>query len=107
MKTCGAKECNISITKTYEKQARDFEHPGTTEAVLMTGLSSEVGEVLAEWLKEQRLDRPDTDRTEEILDELSDVLWYVSRIANRRGSSLEELMIHNNNKLQDRKTNGK
>jgi len=80
-----------------------FEYEGTTDAVLMTGLASEAGEVLAEWLKEERLDRPDRDRTEQMLDELSDVLWYITRIAERRGSSLEGLMGRNLMKLDARR----
>jgi len=93
--------------EVYEELAAAFEYKGTTEAVLMTGLSSEVGEVLAEWLKEERKDRLDTDRTEALLDELSDVLWYVSRIANRRGSNLEAVMRRSIIKLEERALNGK
>ena len=94
-------------TEIYEKLAAEFEYEGTSESILMTGLSSEVGEVLAEWLKEERLDRPDSDRTEQLLHELSDVLWYVSRIAARRGTTLEALMRRSLIKLEDRKLNGK
>ena len=97
------------MTKTaiYEELAAMFEYEGTPEEVLMAGLSSEVGEVQAEWLKERRKDRLDSDRTEELLDELSDVLWYVSRIANRRGTNLEALMRRNIIKLEERELNGK
>jgi len=94
-------------TKVYEEVAGIFEVEGTPESVLMAGLASEVGEVLAEWLKEERVDRVDTDRTEALLDELSDVLWYVSRIAARRGSSLEAIMRRSIIKLEERAINGK
>jgi len=94
-------------TTIYEAEAERFEYSGVSEAILMTGLSSEVGEVQAEWLKEQRLDRPDGERDEGILDELSDVLWYVARIAARRGSSLEALMRRGIIKLENRELNGK
>jgi len=97
----------MSKTKVYEEMTSAFEYQGTSEAVLMAGLSSEVGEVLAEWLKEERLDRHYGDRTEELLNELSDVLWYVSRIAARRGADLHALMRRNIIKLEERELNGK
>ena len=97
----------MSKTEIYEELATMFEYEGTPEEVLMTGLSSEVGEVQAEWLKERRKDRPDRDRTEQLLDELSDVLWYVSRIAARRGTNLHALMRRNIVKLEERELNGK
>jgi len=97
----------MSKTEIYESRTSEFEYDGVTEEVLLCGLSSEVGEVLAEWLKEQRLDRPDTDRTEELLNELSDVLWYVTRIAERRGTTLHALMRRNIVNLEERALNGK
>ena len=97
----------MTKTEIYEEIASAFEYTGTPEEVLIAGLSSEVGEVQAEWLKERRLDRPHSDRTEELLDELSDVLWYVSRIAARRGTDLEALMRRNIIKLEERALNGK
>lgn len=70
--------------------------------VLIAGLCSEAGEVAAEWLKEARDDRPYTDRSEAMLDELSDVLWYVTRLAERKGATLEMLMRRNIIKLEAR-----
>ena len=43
----------------------------------------------------------------ELLDELGDVLWYVTVMANQEGSSLEEIMKLNHIKLEDRALNGK
>jgi NTP pyrophosphatase (non-canonical NTP hydrolase) len=45
--------------------------------------------------------------SEEIVDELGDVLWYVTMLANRMGSSLEEVMKSSIEKLEDRALNGK
>jgi len=42
-----------------------------------------------------------------VLDELSDVLWYVTVIANQQGSSLSEIMKINYEKLEARAINGK
>jgi NTP pyrophosphatase (non-canonical NTP hydrolase) len=91
----------------YETQAADFEKEGTSEEVLFMGIASEVGELVGEHLEEVRVDRDGKDCTEEVLDELSDVLWYVARIAARRGSNLESLMMRNLVKLGDRELNGK
>lgn len=97
----------MSKTKVYEELTAIFEHSRTTEDILMIGLSSEVGEVQAEWLKENRPDRMYTDRTEQVLDELADVLWYVTRLAAWRGSDLHALMQRNLIKLEQRSINGK
>jgi NTP pyrophosphatase (non-canonical NTP hydrolase) len=101
-------ENNMSIkTKVYETQAAAFEVKDTCLDTLFMGLSSEVGELLGERLEEKRTDRDDINRTEESLNELSDILWYVARISDRLGSNLEELMRRNLIKLEDRALNGK
>ena len=91
-------------SKLYERLISDFIEEGTTEETLFTGLSSELGEVMSERVNETR---KKINCTTEILDELSDVLWYIAAIAKTRGSSLGELMIHNYYKLEKRKINGK
>jgi len=92
------------LAKQYHTLCDQFYEHGTTQETLFTGLSAEVGEVMSERVRETRRGE---ERTAEILDELSDVLWYVGMIAHQRGSSLEELMTHNIDKLSDRKENGK
>ena len=64
---------------------------------------TELGRGLVEEAKEV----VDADTIEEVLDELGDVLWYVSTIANLGGYTLEDLMLRNINKLERRKLNGK
>ena len=91
---------------TYQDLAMDYLVEGTSEAVLIAGLGSECGEVLAEWVKEERVDRSDTDNTAELISELSDVLWYVTALAHQRGVSLEYLMKRNLGKLELRALNG-
>ena len=88
----------------YQTLLKGFVENGTTEETLFTGLASEVGEVMSERVKETR---KGLKRDEEILDELSDVLWYIATIADKRGSSLEKLMDHNIDKLIERKLWGK
>jgi len=90
--------------KKYELQAECFFEEGTTSETLFTGLAAEVGEVMSERVKETR---KGTRHSDEIFDELSDVLWYVTMIARSRGYTLNRLMKHNINKLEDRAINGK
>jgi len=94
-------------TALYDFLALSYKNDATPQAILVAGLCSEAGEVAAEWLKEVRVDRPNGDRTKEFLSELSDVLWYVSILAQERDSSLFELMTLNLGKLHDRSVNGK
>jgi len=49
----------------------------------------------------------DTSSDEETIDELGDVLWYVTVLANQLGVTLEEVMMKNFNKLERRQLNGK
>jgi NTP pyrophosphatase (non-canonical NTP hydrolase) len=91
-------------SEEYQRVIKTFLEEGTTEETLFTGLAAEVGEVMSERVKETRTG---AERTDEIVDELSDVLWYVATIANARGSSLEEIMTHSTCKLISRTLYGK
>ncbi|QBQ72802.1 nucleotide pyrophosphohydrolase domain protein [Roseobacter phage CRP-7] len=91
-------------TKTYEHLIQDFLEKNTTQETLFTGLASEFGEVMSERVKETR---NQMEKSKEILDELSDVLWYITSIANSRGYTLGQLMIDNYLKLEKRSTEGK
>lgn len=91
-------------SKLYERLINDFIEEGTTQETLFAGLSSEVGEVMSERVRETR---NNLEQSKEIIDELSDVLWYITAIAKSRNSSLGQLMIHNYYKLEERKVNGK
>jgi len=91
-------------TKTYEHLIQDFLENNTTQETLFNGLASEFGEVMSERVKETR---NQMEKSKEILDELSDVLWYVTSIANSRGYTLGQLMIDNYLKLEKRNTEGK
>ena len=91
-------------TKTYEHLIQDFLEKNTTQETLFTGLASEFGEVMSERVKETR---NQMEKSKEILDELSDVLWYVTSIANSRGYTLGQLMIDNYLKLEKRNTEGR
>jgi len=88
----------------YQLLAKYFLEDGTTPETLFTGLAAEVGEVMSERVKETRNGE---QRTVEVIDELSDVLWYVTMIAYTRGYSLEGVMNFGIHKLEERERYGK
>ncbi len=65
---------------------------------LVLGLCSEAGEVAGALNKEMR-------RAEVVpmVDEIGDVLWYLTRLADEHGLSLRDLAIINRKKLERRK----
>ena len=77
------------LVQQFEYETRRFFEEGTTEETLFLGLASEVGEVMQARVKETR---KGLECTAEIADELGDVLWYVSTIAQSRGYSLADIM---------------
>ena len=68
---------------------------------LMIGLMNEAGEVGGAFKKEMR-DR--VDNSDLIVDEMGDVLWYLTRLCDVYNTSLSELMDENINKLVGRMT---
>ena len=66
---------------------------------LMLGLMNEAGEVGGAFKKEIR---DQVDNTELIIDELGDVLWYLTRLCDVYNITLSELMVENINKLVGR-----
>jgi NTP pyrophosphatase (non-canonical NTP hydrolase) len=90
--------------KDYEAKAYHFFEEGTTVETLFTGFAAEAGEVMSERVKETRRGQPQSD---EIVDELSDVLWYVAMIARSRGYTLKDLMKQGIEKLEHRAIHGK
>ena len=66
---------------------------------LMLGLMNEAGEVGGAYKKEIR-DR--VDNTDLIIDELGDVLWYLTRLCDVYDIKISELMVDNMDKLFNR-----
>jgi len=80
----------------YEHLAMDFftdEHRNHT--VLEVGLVEEANEVAL------------AETEEDIMEELGDVLWYVTAMAHKRGWTLSDLMTENYHKLERRAAFGK
>jgi|VirMetMinimDraft_7_1064189.scaffolds.fasta_scaffold112885_2 NTP pyrophosphatase (non-canonical NTP hydrolase) len=80
----------------YERLAMDFftdEHENW--ASLPVGLVEEANEVLV------------ADTTENLKEELGDVLWYVTAMAHKQGWTLSDIMANNYHKLERRAAFGK
>ena len=73
----------------------------TAKEYLMLGLMNEAGEVGGAYKKEIR---DDVDNTDLIIDEMGDVLWYLTRLCDVYNITLSELMVENINKLVKRMT---
>lgn len=90
----------------YQKKARSMavypKASGTTYLAL--GLAGEAGEVANQVKKMIRDDGGEMtrDRLMNIVDELGDVLWYLTMLAEDIGESLEFIAIFNIMKLQER-----
>lgn len=86
-------------------------YPGAGDGELaypVLGLVGEAGEI-AQKLKKLIRDkggRRDYEFDSVLFDELGDVLWYVARITDEVGSSLDEVARRNVRKLRDRMERG-
>jgi len=93
------------MVKGIESTYKDFtrrtaKYPKRREKeYLMLGLMNEAGEVGGAYKKEIR-DR--VDNTDLIIDELGDVLWYLTRLCDVYGVEISELMVNNMDKLFNR-----
>ena len=92
----------LAFTRTtaiYPKE-REFEYLGL-------GLTSEAGEVAGKLKKVIRDQKEMTLNVKgAVIDELSDVLWYVTRLADALGTDLTGLVQHNYQKLSSRQERG-
>lgn len=67
------------------------------------GLAGEAGECAE---KVKKIIRDGTYEPKQIAKEIGDVLWYVTRLANELGFTLQEIAEMNVSKLADRKERG-
>ena len=91
------------FTRTTAVYPGANEH-GFNEVLYLTlGLASEAGEVAG---KIKKIVRGDKIQPEAYVDELSDVLWYLCRLADNIGLTLEDLADINTAKLKSRQEAG-
>lgn len=90
---------------------KDSHHYGEVSPALMAqvlGLVGESGEIAEKFKKILRDKKGKISQEEkaELIKELGDVLWYVNSVAHLLGSSLEEVAMANNKKLESRQKRG-
>lgn len=79
-------------------------HRSSVEAVIipLLGLAGEAGELLSEYKKHLRDGNSHLLFKERVKEELGDLLWYVSTVAERFDLSLNDVATYNLQKTQDR-----
>lgn len=96
--------------KAYQDWVQDtmdypYKHNTPEEALIhfSLGLNGEAGEV-AEVVKKRvySLDPLCNTSSEALIGELGDVMWYLTAMCCAAGLSLEHVLQHNKNKLEDR-----
>ena len=92
----------------YQKLAMRTNKPEATQEQNLIngclGLAGEAGEV-CDIVKKYMFQGHNLE-TQKIVDELSDVLWYIALTAQGVGCDLDSIMEHNINKLKKRYPNG-
>lgn len=91
----------------YQLKALRTANTDDKEKLLLNGilgLCGETGEV-ADIIKKWKFQGHELDRTA-LLDELSDVMWYVAITAHAIGVTLDDVFQHNVDKLVKRYPNG-
>ena len=91
------------IEETYKEFTRKTaKYPKRREKeYLMIGLMNEAGEVGGAFKKEIR---DEVDNKELIIEEMGDVLWYLTNLCRVYGITISQLMNGNINKLLSRMT---
>lgn len=90
----------------YQRQASETDQrPGNQPDSLLIpllGLAGEAGTLLSEYKKQLR-DGPGHVRfADRVREELGDVLWYLSNVADKMGLTLDDIARDNLNKVSDR-----
>lgn len=78
----------------------------THRLALALGLSAEAGEVAGKFTKALRDGWTEDRLGRELIPELGDVLWYLTRLATLYGLSLADIATENRTKLRGRTTRG-
>ena len=91
----------------YQKLSGSYtEVPGTDDVFMysvlgLNGEAGEVAEVVKKMIRDKGKQLSEEDR-HDLLKELGDVLWYLSKIASKLGFSLEDVARSNLLKLKER-----
>ncbi|WP_179879773.1 nucleoside triphosphate pyrophosphohydrolase family protein [Bacillus cereus] len=93
---------DASVSRTWKKQ--DFKDAVSNAALGLTGEAGEVADLIKKGIYHGREFNYDENSVDsyDVIDELSDVLFYVSAMAQEFGSTLEDVAKHNREKLEKR-----
>ncbi len=87
----------------YERVVADTDILSPDDLVLpMLGLAGEIGNLVAQYKKIQRDHTGDRIFSEEVREELGDLLWYATALARRYDLSLHEILVDNVRKTRER-----
>ncbi|MBX3452746.1 MAG: nucleoside triphosphate pyrophosphohydrolase family protein [Planctomycetaceae bacterium] len=98
-------DSDLTFREYQREAARTDQTPGDDLKSMMVpllGLAGEAGSLLTEykkWLREGGRYKPFTDQVSE---EIGDILWYLANIAGKAGLDLQEIAEENLAKLHDR-----
>ena len=97
----------MNLLEEYREHTREtaIYDPNDAFEYTILGLCSEAGEVAGKYKKFLRDDTDWDVLQDDIAKELGDVMWYVDRIADEFGLSLQTILEANVVKLQARKNN--
>lgn len=99
-----------SVLRTWKQQ--DFDKALQNSALGLTGEAGEVADLIKKAIHHERGIMPEVFANDgeisydDVKDELSDILFYVSAMAQTLGFSLEDVAKHNVSKLEKRFPNG-
>ncbi|MBI1247127.1 nucleotide pyrophosphohydrolase [bacterium] len=92
--------------REYQREAERTDQTSTDGVasimVPLLGLAGETGSLLTEYKKWLREGDRYTPFTDQVSEELGDILWYLSNIAGKAGLDLQEVAEENLGKLHDR-----
>ncbi|MDE0302673.1 MAG: nucleotide pyrophosphohydrolase [Gammaproteobacteria bacterium] len=85
-----------------EEASEDPRQPYRHDVVPLLGLVGEVGGLLGEYKKRLRDGNIHRNFSDEVAEELGDIMWYVANVANKFNLDLDEIATNNLKKVQDR-----
>lgn len=94
-------------TSEYEKYVESRCLPYTDAPYCVVAINEEAGEIAGWWKKFILRGNPTGKLTvQDLKGEIGDVLFYLTRLAQHYGWTLEEVMNHNKKKLDERVEKG-
>src|SRR3954471_23420832 len=99
----GALNMDIDEYQAVASETMRFEKSGATAlSIVMLGLNGEVGGLSTEYKKNLRDGRNYTIFKEKVMEEIGDIIWYVTALATLENIPMSEILRNNLRKTQDR-----